>query len=99
MWDRRLRNQARLGCCEHASPGRFDGVPHLTPEGMPLPEKVSMASVKILFCRDWAPYRDRGTSLTSQLPCQLLLLFAGLVKVVGEVTLMVGYTCQTRVRI
>jgi hypothetical protein len=101
MWDRRLRNQARLGCFAASSlaPDGFDGVPHLTPEGKPLPEKLLMASVKILFSRGQAPYRECGTTSMIELLRLLLEFVIGLVKVARKVKLMVGYTCQTRVRI
>ena len=101
MWDRRLRNQARLGCFAASlqAPDGFDGVPHLTPEGKPLPQKILVASVKIMFPRGCAPYGECSTSSIFGLLRPLLVLFVEQLRVASVVNLMVGYTCQTRVRI
>jgi len=74
------------------APDGFDGVPHLTPEGMPLPVKVSLASVKILFSRGWVPYRKCCTSSMIGLRGRVVAIFVGPVEVASAIGLMVGYT-------
>jgi hypothetical protein len=72
------------------APDGFDGVPHLTPEGKPLPVKLSLATVKILFSRGWALYREDSTLSMPELLRAALVHFVEPVEVIRKVKLMVG---------
>jgi hypothetical protein len=61
--------------------------------------KLSLATVKILFSRGWALYREDSTLSMPELLRAALVHFVEPVEVIRKVKLMVGYTCQTPVRI